>query len=303
MKIGFVGIGIMGAPMALNLIKAGHELHIFSRSGKRCETLIAEGAVREESPAAVASGCDVFISIVSDTPDVEEVLFGDNGASRTLRPDTVAIDMSTISPKSTADFAARLALKRVSLLDAPVSGGDKGAINGTLSIMVGGDRNAFDRCFPIFQAMGKTIVYAGPSGYGQKTKLVNQVVGALNLLATVEGLRLAKTSGLDLKTTLEAVGSGRRELLAVEQSWSEGRGGRHGPGLYDQVAAERYASGARIVAGARAQCARHAAHFRPVYKGIADGLWRAGHSGPDSSLGVSHAVRCFPDRFTDMLRC
>ena len=208
MKIGFVGIGIMGAPMALNLIKAGHELHIFSRSGKRCETLIAEGAVREESPAAVASGCDVFISIVSDTPDVEEVLFGDNGASRTLRPDTVAIDMSTISPKSTADFAARLALKRVSLLDAPVSGGDKGAINGTLSIMVGGDRDAFDRCFPIFQAMGKTIVYAGPSGYGQKTKLVNQVVGALNLLATVEGLRLAKTSGLDLKTTLEAVGSG-----------------------------------------------------------------------------------------------
>ena len=208
MKIGFVGIGIMEAPMALNLIKAGHELHIFSRSGKRCETLIVEGSVREESPAAVASGCDVFISIVSDTPDVEEVLFGDHGASRTLRPDTVAIDMSTISPKSTADFAARLALKRVSLLDAPVSGGDKGAINGTLSIMVGGDRDAFDRCFPIFQAMGKTIVYAGPSGYGQKTKLVNQVVGALNLLATVEGLRLAKTSGLDLKTTLEAVGSG-----------------------------------------------------------------------------------------------
>ena len=110
MKIGFAGIGIMGAPMALNLIKAGHELHIYSRSGKRCETLLAEGAVREDSPAAAASACDVFISIVSDTPDVEEVLFGDGGAAETLRPDTVAIDMSTISPRATADFAGGLGI-------------------------------------------------------------------------------------------------------------------------------------------------------------------------------------------------
>jgi 3-hydroxyisobutyrate dehydrogenase len=216
MKIGFAGIGIMGAPMALNLIRAGHELHIYSRSGKRCEALIAEGAVREDSPAAAASACDVFISIVSDTPDVEEVLFGDGGASETLRPDTVAIDMSTISPRATAEFAERLGRKRVALLDAPVSGGEKGAINATLSIMVGGDRNAFDRCLPIFQALGKTIVYAGPSGFGQKTKLVNQVVGALNILATVEGLRLAKASGLDLQTTIQAVGSG----AAGSWSWN-----------------------------------------------------------------------------------
>ena len=126
MKIGFAGIGIMGAPMALNLIRAGHELHVYSRSGKRCETLIAEGAVREDSPAAAASACDVFISIVSDTPYVQEVLFGDRGAAQMLRPDTVAIDMSTISPRATAEFAERLGRKQVPLLDAPVSGGEKG---------------------------------------------------------------------------------------------------------------------------------------------------------------------------------
>ena len=208
MKVGFAGIGIMGAPMALNLMKAGHQLHFYTRSGRRSESLLAEGAVREDSPAAAASACDVFVSIVSDTSDVEEVLFGENGAAQTLRPDTVAIDMSTISPAATADFAARLTRKRVSLLDAPVSGGEKGAINAALSIMVGGDRTAFERCLPVFQALGKTIVYAGPSGSGQKTKLVNQVVGALNLLAVVEGLRVAKAAGLDPQTTIQAVGSG-----------------------------------------------------------------------------------------------
>src|SRR6478672_2488350 len=148
MKIGFAGIGIMGAPMALNLMKAGHRLRFYSRSGKRSESLLAEGAVREDSPAAAASDCDVFISIVSDTPDVEEVLFGTDGAAQTLRPDTVAIDMSTMSPAATTDFAGRLARKRVTLLDAPVSGGEKGAINAALSIMAGGERTAFDRCLP-----------------------------------------------------------------------------------------------------------------------------------------------------------
>ena len=208
MKIGFVGIGIMGAPMALNLIKAGHELHIHSRSGRRCDRLIAEGAVREVSPAAVASRTDVFISMMPDTPDVEQVLFGESGASEALRPGSVAMDMSTVSPKATADFAGRLARNGVSLLDAPVSGGEQGARNASLSIMVGGERSAFDRCLPVLKTLGRTVVYAGPSGSGQKTKLVNQTVGALNLLAAVEGLRLARASGLDLQTTLDAVASG-----------------------------------------------------------------------------------------------
>jgi 3-hydroxyisobutyrate dehydrogenase len=208
MKIGFVGIGIMGAPMALNLLKAGHELHIHSRSCRRCNPLIAEGAVREISPAAVAARSDVFISMLPDTPEVEQVLFGESGASQALRPGSIAIDMSTISPKATAEFAERLARKGVSLLDAPVSGGEQGAKNASLSVMVGGDRDAFDRCEPVLKTLGRTIVYAGPSGSGQKTKLVNQVVGALNLLAAVEGLRLARASGLDLQTTLDAVASG-----------------------------------------------------------------------------------------------
>ena len=208
MKIAFAGLGRMGAPMASNLIKAGHDLHVYNRSASRCAPLIATGATQHRSPAAAAVQGEVFVSIVSDTADVEQVLFGDEGAAKGLRPGSVAIDMSTISPKATAGFAERLGAQGVSLLDAPVSGGEGGAKNATLSIMVGGERAAFDRCLPVLQALGKNVVYTGPSGSGQKTKLVNQVVGSLNLLAMVEGLRLTQASGLDSQTTLSAVGSG-----------------------------------------------------------------------------------------------
>jgi 3-hydroxyisobutyrate dehydrogenase len=151
---------------------------------------------------------DVIITIVSDTPDVEAVLFGSDGVGYGVRDGSVVIDMSTISPDATIAFARRLAEKGCDMLDAPVSGGEKGAIEGTLAIMVGGKQEVFDRCLPILQAVGKTIVYAGQSGNGQKTKLVNQIICGLNIVAMVEGLRLARTAGLDLETTLRVVSSG-----------------------------------------------------------------------------------------------
>ena len=208
MKVGFVGLGIMGAPMAANLIGAGFALNVYNRTPGKCEALEKLGAIAYPTPAGLASASEVVVTIVSDTPDVEAVLFGENGLAEGLAPGSVVIDMSTISPTRTVEFAARLADRQVNMLDAPVSGGDKGAIAGTLSIMVGGKQEAFNRCLPLFEAMGRNIVYAGSSGSGQKTKLVNQVVGSLNLLAMIEGLRMAEQAGLDPQRTLDAVGAG-----------------------------------------------------------------------------------------------
>ena len=208
MKVGFVGLGIMGAPMAANLIGAGFALNVYNRTSGKCEALEKLGARAYPTPAGLASASEVVVTIVSDTPDVEAVLFGENGLAEGLEPGSVVIDMSTISPTRTVEFSARLADRRVAMLDAPVSGGDKGAIAGTLSIMVGGEQEAFNRCLPLFEAMGRNIVYAGSSGSGQKTKLVNQVVGSLNLLAMIEGLRMAEQAGLDPQRTLDAVGAG-----------------------------------------------------------------------------------------------
>ena len=208
MHIGFIGLGIMGAAMSRNLLKAGFQLTVYNRTRAKCQALVDAGAAAANSPQEAAEVSDVIIVIVSDTPDVEAVLFGDQGVARGLKEGQIVIDMSTISPAATQTFAARLRGKRVEMLDAPVSGGEKGAIEGTLSIMVGGQRETFDECLPIFQAMGKTIVYAGESGSGQKTKLINQTLCAQHIVAMVEGLRLARLSGLDMQTTLKVVSSG-----------------------------------------------------------------------------------------------
>ncbi len=206
MNVGFVGLGIMGQPMAANLIRAGHSLVVYDCDANRATPLVAAGARAADSPAGAAA--DVVISMLPETPHVEAVLFGANGVAAAMQPGSVFIDMSTISTSATVEFARRLREKSVEMLDAPVSGGEPGAQNARLSIMVGGEKAVFDRCLPLFQAMGSNIVYAGGNGYGQKTKLVNQVVGSLNLLAMVEGMRVAEAAGLDLKTTLQAVSGG-----------------------------------------------------------------------------------------------
>jgi 3-hydroxyisobutyrate dehydrogenase len=194
--------------MAANLLRAGFTLTVFDTVPERTLPLVDMGAQPAHSPAAVAAASETVISMLPETPDVQAVLFGDGGAAQALRPGTVFIDMSTISPSATVEFAARLRECSVEMLDAPVSGGEPGARAARLSIMVGGDKAVFERCLPLFQAMGNNVVYAGPHGFGQKTKLVNQVVGSLNLLAMVEGMRVASAAGLDLDVTLKAVSGG-----------------------------------------------------------------------------------------------
>jgi len=179
----------------------------------------------------LAARSDVVITIVSDTPDVEAVLFAENGLASGLKPGSVVIDMSTISPRATAQFADRLRAQSVAMLDAPVSGGESGAKTGALSIMVGGDRAAFDRCLPLLQAMGKNIVYTGTNGNGQKTKLVNQIVGSLNLIAAVEGLRVAQAAGLDPGDTIRAVGAGAAGSWMVSHLGPKIAAGDFAPGF------------------------------------------------------------------------
>jgi 3-hydroxyisobutyrate dehydrogenase len=208
MRVGFVGLGVMGQPMALNLLEAGFQLTVFNRTKKKCERLAALGAAVADSPQDVATVAEVVVTMISDTRGVEEVLFGSHGVSDGAKENSVVIDTSTIAPRAAREFGVHLQAKGCELLDAPVTGGESGAKAGTLGIMVGGKREAFERCLPIFQAIGKTIIYAGPNGNGQKTKLVNQLVGAINLLAAVEGIRLASAAGLDPEETLRVVSSG-----------------------------------------------------------------------------------------------
>ncbi|MCC6590616.1 MAG: NAD(P)-dependent oxidoreductase [Bryobacterales bacterium] len=208
MNVGFIGLGIMGQPMARNALSAGFAVAVYDRMESRCDALRAAGAVVLHSAAEVSASADVVITMVPDTAAVEDVLFSAGGVAEGIRPGAVVIDMSTISPQATEQFAARLREKSVEMLDAPVSGGEPGAIAGTLSIMVGGARPVLDRFLPLLQSMGKRIVYCGGNGAGQKTKVVNQIVGSLNLLATIEGLRVAKAAGLDLPEVVQAVAGG-----------------------------------------------------------------------------------------------
>jgi 3-hydroxyisobutyrate dehydrogenase len=207
-RIGFIGTGVMGKPMAANLLRAGHSLSILKRETGKDLLLLELGASSQESSEEIARTSDVVILMLPDTKTVEGVLFGSRGVASGLKEGAIVIDMSTISPAETVRFSNRLAEKGCDMLDAPVSGGEKGAEAGTLGIMVGGTQRAFESCCNLFAAMGKTITYTGPSGCGQKTKLVNQLVGATNLLGAVEGIRLARAAGLNLEATLKAVSSG-----------------------------------------------------------------------------------------------
>lgn len=208
MRIAFIGTGLMGAPMIRNLIRAGHSLVIYNRTRTRAEKLIPDGVEVVDSPAQAAKGAEVVITCISDTPDVEQVLLGPNGVIETARPGTVVIDMSTISPKETRRMAETLSARGITMLDAPVSGGEIGAIAGTLSIMVGGDVTAFDRMMPVFEAMGKTILHCGESGMGQTIKLCNQIAISTHLIAAAEAVAFARRTGADPHLMAKAVGAG-----------------------------------------------------------------------------------------------
>jgi 2-hydroxy-3-oxopropionate reductase len=196
-RIGFIGLGIMGRPMAGHLVDAGYAVTVWNRTRSKMQALVERGASAAESPKDVAARSDITITMVADTPDVVDVILGPQGVLHGVRRGSVVVDMSTISPVVTREIAQRLAERGAEMLDAPVSGGEKGAIDGTLSIMVGGKPEVFERVLPVFQAMGKQIVHLGATGAGQITKACNQLVLALTLLGVAEALTLARKAGVD----------------------------------------------------------------------------------------------------------
>lgn len=204
-KIGFIGIGIMGRPMVKNLLKAGYAVSVYARREASIQALGADQVDMYRSPAELAAQCSTIISCVADTPDVEEVLVAEQGVLHGIKAQSLMIDMSTISPQVTRAIAAQFKDKDCSYLDAPVSGGDIGAIGGTLSIMVGGEEHAFQRALPIFECLGKNIVHVGQSGAGQVAKACNQIVAAQTVTAVAEAFLLAESAGVSPGKVREAL--------------------------------------------------------------------------------------------------
>lgn len=207
-RVGYIGLGIMGAGMATNLVRAGFDVVVYNRTAAKTAPLAAAGAEVADSPRAVAERCGVVFTCVSDTPDVEQVLFGEDGVASGMAPGGLVVDTSTVSPEATRRWAARLAEQSVGFLDAPVSGGSEGAAKGTLSIMVGGDADHLERARPYLEAMGTTITHIGGVGAGQTCKLVNQILVVVSMLGVAEALVFAKAGGLDLEKTIAAVEGG-----------------------------------------------------------------------------------------------
>ncbi|MGI0492730.1 2-hydroxy-3-oxopropionate reductase [Alkalinema pantanalense CENA528] len=215
-RIGFIGLGIMGKPMTRNLLKAGYSVAVYNRSPEPIAELVAEGAIATSSPQHLAEQVDVVITCVPDSPDVEAVVLGDRGIIHGVRSGMLYIDMSTIAAATSRKLYTALQDQGVSALDAPVSGGDIGAQQGTLSIMVGGDQAAFDRALPILQVLGKNIVRIGDAGAGQITKACNQIVVALTVQAVAEAFTLAQKSGVDPAKVREALLGGFAQSRVLE---------------------------------------------------------------------------------------
>lgn len=228
--VGFIGLGIMGRGMARNLIQAGFELRVWNRTASRIDELVDAEAVAADSPAELASQCDIIIVCVSDTPDVQAVILGENGVIHSARSGALVIDTSTISPRATREIAERLSERELHMLDAPISGGSEGAAKGTLSIMVGGESDQVERAMPAFRAMGEKITHVGGAGTGQMVKLINQILVVGNALAMSEALLFAQAGDLDMEKALAAVSGGAagswmlsmRGPQILERDWSPG---------------------------------------------------------------------------------
>jgi 3-hydroxyisobutyrate dehydrogenase len=234
LRIGFIGLGLMGGGMARNIAKAGFPLTVYNRTRSKAVALAAETECHiEDTPRGVAEVSDIVITIVSDVPDVEQVYLGEMGIIEGARSGMLCVDMGTVGPQCARRMHTDLAYKGVDFLDAPVSGGSWGAEQGTLSIMVGGSESGFQKAMPVFEAMGKKIVHCGPVGQGQITKLVNQAVVALTLEAACEGIKFAEKSGADVGKVLEAVGAG----AAGSWTWSN---------LGPKMAARDFAPGFKV---------------------------------------------------------
>jgi 2-hydroxy-3-oxopropionate reductase len=208
MKLGFIGLGIMGKPMARNLLKAGHEVVVFNRSQGAVDELVAEGAGRGSSYAQIGADCPVIFTMLPNSPDVERVVCGEDGVLSAAKAGTIIVDMSSIAPLASQAIARACAEKGVRMLEAPVSGGEPKAIDGTLSFMCGGEEALFNECLPLLKCMGADVVYCGESGAGNTTKLANQVIVAVNIAAVSEAFMLAKRAGVDPSRVLDAIRGG-----------------------------------------------------------------------------------------------
>ena len=284
-RVGFVGLGTMGAAMAANIARAGFPLTVWNRSPGRAAALVDAGATEVATPAEAARAADIVVTCVSDTPDVEEVLFGPDGVAAGAPKGLLVVDCSTISPSATRDFAARLATAGASLVDAPVSGGSEGAQKGTLSIFVGGDAADVERARPVLEAMGKTITHVGPVGAGQAVKAVNQVILAGTYLGVAEGIVLAMKAGLDVEQVVAALSGG------AAQSWVlANRSGR--------MIANDYPLGFKVALhrkdlGIALELARETGSVLPVAalcEQLEAGLIGAGHADEDMSA-LARSIR------------
>jgi len=229
--IGFIGLGIMGAPMARNLLAAGYELTVLDLVQAPVDALVAEGAMAGTSPAQVAAATDVLITMLPDSPQVEDVYLGPDGAYESLRPGWLSIDMSSIAPGTARTLAERASAAGADALDAPVSGGDKGAIAGTLSIMVGGEPAAFERARPMLEVMGQTIVHCGPAGAGQVVKVCNQVVVGVVIEAVSEALVLGAKAGVDPARIADVLQGGLAATKVLEMRRDNFLSGSFDPGF------------------------------------------------------------------------
>lgn len=281
-RIGFIGLGIMGKPMCANLLKAGYTLTVWNRSQPSIDTVVGYGAAAGASPADVAAQSDIIITIVTDSPDVEKVVLGEGGVIEGAQPGAVVIDMTTMSPAVTRDIAAKLAEKGVDMLDAPVSGGDVGAKNGTLSIMVGGKEEVFERCLPVFQAMGKNILHIGPHGAGQTTKLCNQIAVAVNMLAGCEAIMLAARSGIDPHKMLQAISAGAAGSWMISNLAPRIVNGDFAPGFMIRLAQKDL----RLVLEAAAQL-----DLPLPGTSLMNQVWRAVEADGGGDLGTQAAIK------------
>lgn len=230
-RIGFIGLGIMGKPMARNLLKAGFPLVVHNRSRAKVDEVVKDGAAAADSPKEVAASSDIIITMLPNSPDVELVALGRNGLKEGLKSGQLFIDMSTINPIVSQKIAGELALLGVAMVDAPVSGGEKGAIDATLSIMAGGKPEDFERALPVFNALGKTITHMGPLGAGGFTKLANQIIVAINLTAIGEALVFGTKAGVDPQKMVRALGGGLAGSKCLDQKSEKILTGDFAPGF------------------------------------------------------------------------
>jgi 3-hydroxyisobutyrate dehydrogenase len=229
--IGFIGLGIMGYSMAKRLIEAGHQVSVYNRTASKADPLVALGAKKAATPRDAAQGNEIVISIVTDSPDVEDVLLGKDGAVHAAEKNAIFIDMSTIAPETARKVGQALKGKGIAFLDAPVTGGDVGAREGTLSILVGGEKADLERAREVFAVMGKRITHCGSQGAGQTVKACNQILCALNMMGICEALHLARLNGIDQSLVVEALSAGAGGSWALEKLGSRIAKGDFNPGF------------------------------------------------------------------------